>query len=80
MKGEGLKEFAIRHPFITWFCFGKLCDSVVHIVRGYPTTTTTTTTYRDPDEKGEEVELDEEEVTIEPEEPETVNDETEEEA
>ena len=72
---EGLKEFAIRHPFITWFCFGKLCDSIVHIVRGYPMTTTTT--YRYPDEKGEEVELDEEEVTIEPE---TVNDESEEEA
>ena len=77
MKGEGLKEFAIRHPFITWFCFGKLCDTVVHIVRGYPMTTTTTTTYHDTDEKDEDEGLGEREDTIAPE---TVNDETEEEA
>lgn len=78
MKGEGLKEFAIKHPFITWFCFGKLCESVVHIVRGYPPMNTiTTTTYRNRDEKDEGEELDEEEITIEPE---TVNNESEEEA
>ena len=76
MRGEGLREFAIKHPFITWFCLCKLCDSAVQIIRGYPMTSTTTTTYRDPDETDE----DEEEVTIEPEEPETVNDESEEEA
>ena len=77
MKGEGLKEFAMKHPFITWFCFGKLCESAVHIVRGYPPMNTiTTTTYRKPDETDED-ELDESEIEIEPE---TVNDESEEEA